>query len=383
MSMLILRRWKCANPKRISTPQPGKYQTHNAFTLIELLVVISIITFLISMLLPSLGKAREQAKAVACAAKLRYFVTGMATYAADNGDWIPGVNTSSVGMRASRLLGPDILQNSHMPVQQFDWMTPIAGQETSLPYKRADRFRFLLEHFRCPSLPDVPSVPVPYSTTADADAFQSEELWPTVSYLMPVYFQYFGDKDAGRVLAKQRGGGIFSSNYKVKALAPPENYTTVRVDRYLPRIDRIGPPSEKIMAAEGTRYLDGSLRLDFDVAPFPDHFGSFTTSGAWWRGSTAYGVAPDSPNWDDKPNGVGSPSKGQNLQLSYRHDARGRTNGHAQTNPGMMNAVFFDGHVEKLTDRKSRDIDYWYPTGAVIHNREEGMTDVPEDYRIR
>ncbi len=51
-----------------------------AFTLIEMLVVISIISLLISILLPSLSRAREQAKGVDCQARLHEFGNALATY---------------------------------------------------------------------------------------------------------------------------------------------------------------------------------------------------------------------------------------------------------------------------------------------------------------
>lgn len=67
------------------------------FTLVELLVVISIIALLISILLPSLRKARDQAKDTLCKANLHQLGISIQYYVQDSGDrlpWIPGVPSS-------------------------------------------------------------------------------------------------------------------------------------------------------------------------------------------------------------------------------------------------------------------------------------------------
>ncbi len=62
-----------------------------AFTLIELLVVISIISMLMALLLPSLGRSREQARRTACMANLHSIGQSLFIYATDNdGKLIPG-----------------------------------------------------------------------------------------------------------------------------------------------------------------------------------------------------------------------------------------------------------------------------------------------------
>ena len=55
-------------------------RNQRGFTLIELLVVISIISLLISILLPSLTRARDQAKGVHCLARLKEYGTAIAAY---------------------------------------------------------------------------------------------------------------------------------------------------------------------------------------------------------------------------------------------------------------------------------------------------------------
>lgn len=58
----------------------ARVRTNRAFTLIELLVVMSIISLLISILIPSLSRARAQAKGVHCLARLKEFAHAIAAY---------------------------------------------------------------------------------------------------------------------------------------------------------------------------------------------------------------------------------------------------------------------------------------------------------------
>ncbi|MHC4757766.1 MAG: type II secretion system protein [Planctomycetota bacterium] len=57
---------------------------HDGFTLTELLVVMSIISLLMSIMLPGLSRARQQAKGVYCMANLRDLTLAWRIYAEDH-----------------------------------------------------------------------------------------------------------------------------------------------------------------------------------------------------------------------------------------------------------------------------------------------------------
>jgi prepilin-type N-terminal cleavage/methylation domain-containing protein len=63
-----------------------------AFTLVELLVVIAIIALLIAMLLPVLGRAKEQANRVVCLSNHKQILLAIAFYCNDNKGYMPHCN---------------------------------------------------------------------------------------------------------------------------------------------------------------------------------------------------------------------------------------------------------------------------------------------------
>jgi prepilin-type N-terminal cleavage/methylation domain-containing protein/prepilin-type processing-associated H-X9-DG protein len=69
-----------------------------AFTLVELLVVVAIIALLLSILLPSLGRARDLAKSTVCTSTMRQIMLANITYATEQEGWfVPAYDNSRRG----------------------------------------------------------------------------------------------------------------------------------------------------------------------------------------------------------------------------------------------------------------------------------------------
>jgi prepilin-type N-terminal cleavage/methylation domain-containing protein len=126
-------------------------RTPRAFTLIELLVVVAIIALLVSILLPSLSEAREQAKRVACAAGLHQIALGDFAYATESkGGYFP--------MGLSQLTGPFGPQ----VFSGYFWNPPFGqknqpGYDSAIPGYQAHMALYFLKYtddpkvFYCPS----------------------------------------------------------------------------------------------------------------------------------------------------------------------------------------------------------------------------------------
>jgi prepilin-type N-terminal cleavage/methylation domain-containing protein/prepilin-type processing-associated H-X9-DG protein len=90
-----------------------------AFTLVELLVVIGIIALLIAILLPALGKAREQSRMTKCLSNLRQIGLACATYTSENRGYIVPADVND----------PILAGEPHGRVWSDTWVTILIGMK--------------------------------------------------------------------------------------------------------------------------------------------------------------------------------------------------------------------------------------------------------------
>ena len=108
--------------------------TRSAFTLVELLVVVSIIGLLISILMPSLSRARDQSKGAHCLARLKEYGNAIASYAATPdgalppSEWEPDASDPTLKYGWCALLWRHVYRE---PV--FDENRPIIDPSTAEP----------------------------------------------------------------------------------------------------------------------------------------------------------------------------------------------------------------------------------------------------------
>jgi prepilin-type processing-associated H-X9-DG protein len=131
--------------------------------------------------------------------------------------------------------------------------------------------------------------------------------------------------------------------FRVDWWNPPRDWDTLAPDDYVPRIAKIGLASRKFFMLDGARYVTVQDQWNYD-AFLGQIFGtgSYASSGPVYKRSVEFGTDPDSAN---------------GRRRSYRH-------------PGgsilALNALFFDGHVDWMTEKQTRYHGYSMPTRSTL-----------------
>ncbi len=322
-----------------------------AFTLVELLVVVAIIALLVSILLPSLARAKEQARTVSCGSKLSQIGRAENTYASEQKEWVLGSPWSTGYPAMNCTINSNdwntFALTDRLIVDWFDYSTPIRAQIQGSKSIPRDRNQMLVQFtqglFQCDSNPHTA---VPYPTGFAAPTIQA------ISYLSMWSLMRAGPDGYRRA----QGMPFTTVGGSAGWVAQDASWEMTLPSSYYPRRGRLGRESMKVFLADGFRFFDDSTQvMDYDASGF--------------RNSKGIGNVDEPPS---TAGGTYNQMYNKARMFAYRHG-----------NKNAINALFFDGHVTLLRvdyQRAAGSNDpysgytgeavqpkYYYPSGTVVN----------------
>lgn len=275
-----------------------KYIKNRAFTLIELLVVISIIAILMSIMMPALGRAREQAQSVVCKSRQRDLGTMFHLYAAD-------------------------FYNKVVPTVQLE------GEALNSGYLRW------------------PSRLGPYYDAAMKSTSMSAEDYAEIIHTLPILRcpsqkKYMRDYDVKTEMSGWRG--TFGMNNFFRGVSPNENPDTyrkfnwrkfdqIKTPQTLPLLGELSGDTSNWVSSAVRDSSYGGLMLDYGGP----HYSAYDKAG-WGKGPadmSAYRPGGPAPNHGKKSNYLFADGHTETLEIWPWSDTIG-TDFHPKRNVNVL-----------------------------------------------
>jgi len=313
----------CCAQSHVRPTSARHFERGGGFTLIEVLVVVAIIALLISILLPSLRKARLLAQEVACKAQMQQLGVAVHTYTAAN-RCLPG--TSDVWWSSWENAG-----------------SPANAAGKNLPFWRpSDTWLGLL-----------PPPTYPWGTV-----LQQQEIWDHIAATVPQrgsLWRYARDRKVFLCAADKKGlpdpenpaggggNGVFSYTLNgLMGFVQPERLQSFTYVKDFEVKEAAVPAREEWIRA-GTRVV--------------------------WSPSEMMLLYEEHP-WNNTNHGIVNDSLSADSYLALRHDPKGRA--------GRANFGYVDGHVA------SKRYNYWgdFVNRAGVRDAKLQGLDIWNEYRL-
>jgi hypothetical protein len=264
----------------------------------------------------------------------------------------------------------DVFTNSPGPNEPNDFVFPLAEvmglKALTAGASGTARYRRYVEapQFRCPSLADVLAAPEPFGS-ADLGPLPPLGYVAALSFLCLPWEAY--------PVTGSAGNG-FEGN--VVALPPPSASSVgwTLPGGYVPKVSKVGAAADKIYMADGIKRIryasnlgDAILGPRYVVSQDPGDTTTdrsvFTDHGAFYGGSTVY-------LRQSVPGNATLVPKVDGRLYAFRHGTNKPFQPSAQY---RLNAVFYDGHAQALTDAEAANPALWLPRHTRLNRPSNGV----------